>query len=267
MFKKIGIIGAGVMGEVFISRLLMVGINAKNIIATAPDLKRLRNLNKKYKIDVSQNNADAFKNADLIILAVKPQQAEVALGNLPKAKIDQVFLSIMTGVSIKKISNLVNSKKVARVMPNTPARIGSGMSVWTAAGLFKAEKSFIKRILQSLGQELEVSSEDLIDKATAVSGSGPAYVFDFASHLIVAAQELGFNEKQARQLVGQTIIGAGSLLIMSEESASDLRKKVTSKGGTTEAAFKVIDKAKLNKIYSKALKVAYKRARELRGGI
>ena len=213
------------------------------------------------------NKLSGFQNSDLIILAVKPQQAEVALGNLPKAKIDQVFLSIMTGVSIKKISNLVNSKKVARVMPNTPARIGSGMSVWTAAGLFKAEKSFIKRILQSLGQELEVSSEDLIDKATAVSGSGPAYVFDFASHLIVAAQELGFNEKQARQLVGQTIIGAGSLLIMSEESASDLRKKVTSKGGTTEAAFKVIDKAKLNKIYSKALKVAYKRARELRGGI
>lgn len=266
MFKSIGIIGAGVMGEVFIKQLVdSLGCNPAQITACCPDPKRLKELEKKYKIKTSSINSDGVVGKDLVIMAVKPQQATDVLKEIKPFIKNQTVISIMAGVSISTITKLSGTKKIVRCMPNTPAQIGYGMSVWKAGDISSEQKGNIRNILTTLGEEMEVKTENKIDVATAVSGSGPAYVFDFASHLIEAAVELGFNQSEAKKLVSQTIIGAGMLLKNSSDDASVLRKKVTSKGGTTEAAFKVIDQFKLAKIYKKALKMAYKRAVYLKG--
>lgn len=261
MFKSIGIIGAGVMGEVLIKQLIgSLDFDPAKIIACCPDAKRLKELEKKYKIKTSLKNSDGVVGKDLVIMAVKPQQARDVLKEIKLFVKNQVLLSIMAGVSMPTIIKLSGTKKIVRCMPNTPAQIGNGMTVWKAGGISFEQKENIKKILSALGEEMEVKIENKIDVVTAVSGSGPAYVFDFASHLIEAAVDLGFNQSEANKLVSQTIIGAGMLLKDSSDDASILRKKVTSKGGTTEAAFKVIDQFKLAKIYKKALKMAYKRA-------
>lgn len=261
MFERIGIIGAGVMGEVFIKQLVgSLGCEATQITACCPDQKRLKELEKKYKIKTSSINRDGVLEKDLVIMAVKPQQAQSVLKEIKPFIKNQILISIMAGVSISTITKLSGTKKIVRCMPNTPAQISFGMTVWKAGSISSEQKENIRNILTTLGEEMEVKTENKIDAATAVSGGGPAYVFDFASHLIEAAIELGFNQSEAKKLVSQTIIGAGMLLKDSPDDALVLRKKVTSKGGTTEVAFKVIDQFKLAKIYKKALKMAYKRA-------
>lgn len=261
MFKKIGIIGAGVMGEVFINQLVnKLNYDINNITACGPEPERLKELDKKYKIKVSLDNKDGMLDKDLIILSVKPQQAKEVLAGIALYVKNQVFLSIMAGVSLNTIKKILKTKQIVRCMPNTPAQIGFGMTVWIAGDLDKKYKQEIKKIISVMGEELEVDAEKYIDAATAVSGSGPAYVFDLASNLISAAINLGFNKKDAKQLVAQTIVGAGNLLKSSSDDAGVLRKKVTSKGGTTEAAFKVIDKYHIDKVYKQAIKSAFKRA-------
>src|SRR3989338_2849579 len=244
MFKKIGIVGAGVMGEVFIKQFIEnLQVDPKDITACSPIIPRLEELKNRYKIGVSENNKDGLVDKDVVLLSVKPQQAKEMLESIKPFVVNQVFVSIMAGVSIQTIEKILGTKKIVRCMPNTPA-----------------QKKIVQQLFSQLGEEMEVKIEKSIDASTAISGSGPAYVFDFASHLIESARALGFNKIQAKKLVVQTIIGAGFLFKGSQEDARVLRNKVTSKGGTTEAAFKIIDPSNLAKIYKKATKMAYKRA-------
>ncbi len=200
------------------------------------------------------------KAADFAILSVKPQNSTEALAEIKKLKLGKktILVSIMAGVSIKKISSLSGHDKIARVMPNLGLSVGSGIAGWITYGLSAEEKKKVKKFLDMIMENFEVQKEDDINKITAVSGSGPAYFFRFAETLSKAAEGLGFSPEEARRLVQKTF-HASSLLAENAEYA-ELIKRVASKGGTTEAALKVL---KFDKMTEKAVRAAYKQAKEL----
>lgn len=253
------------MGEVLVKRLIGGGlVSAGDIIVADQAPERLQYLGMTYGIRTTGSNAQAIAEAALVILAVKPQHAKDALAGLAPVIRTQLFLSIMAGVPLTALSALLGTSKIVRSMPNMPAQIGEGMTVWcVGAGVSEAEREIARAVLQLLGRELEVREETMIDAATAVSGSGPAYVFDFAAHLIAAAGELGFDAVTAKLLVVQTLKGSAQLLLGSPDDAAVLRQKVISKGGTTEAAFEILEAKEFRTAFSQALKRAYVRAKEL----
>lgn len=253
MKNKITIIGGGNIGEALISQ------SAKDVLVIDIDEARLKYLAKKYKVNTSNNIMHCLAS-EIIILAVKPQQAKTVYLNLEKQiNKNTIVISIMAGISIKSISEGLNAKKIVRAMPNTPVLVNKGMTVWFAKNLKQAEKKEVQKIFGSMGMELEVKKEDDIDKATAISGSGPAYVFYFIEAYLEACDKMGLD----RKLVRQTIVGSIELLDQSKDRAKTLRKKVTSKKGTTEAATNYLDSKKFKKIFAEAINKAYKRSLEI----
>lgn len=247
------------MGTVLIRALIKTG-STKHILVCERNVanhNKLRKINS--QIQVTDNVSDCA-DADVIFLAVKPQD----FGSV-KLKINERTLvcSIMAGISIAHICRQLKNKKVVRMMPNIAARAGEGLTAWTAA--FKvsaAEKKWIKNFLIKIGAELYVKKEEQIDKATAVIGSGPAYIFNTLSIFINAAEQLGFKPKEAYLMVRQVLRGA-SALADEDVDFAELARQVTSKGGTTEAALKIFNNSDFKKIWVKAIGAAYKRAREL----
>jgi len=246
--SKIGIIGAGVMGQIFVERLLKIKALSKSQI-----LISRRFDDKKTLIDQCQ----------ILILAVKPQDFSELTNQLLKAGIKSsvLVISIMAGIDIKTIQKALNIKTVIRAMPNLPAKIGKGVTVWKAsAQVNQKQKDQAIKILQSLGPEIEVKSEKMIDLATAVSGSGPAYVFLFQELLAQAGQRLGLPKKLAQKLAFQTFFGAVSLQRELNVEPKVLRKQVSSKGGTTAAAMEIFKKHNIAKIFKQAMQAAFKRS-------
>lgn len=260
--KKITIIGAGVMGEIFCRAL------GKDFLITVCDhkkinLHRIKRL-KGYKINTTTNSAVACQDADLIILAVKPQSF-LALAEEIKGKIDNktVVLSIMAGISVKKIKDLLGIKKIVRAMPNLGARANKSMTVWMVSPeVKKSEKTEAKKIFQKIGQELFVNKEEMINKATAVSGSGPGFLFYLLEEWQKAIVSLGFSNNEAELLLLATVDGANAV-IQRERKAGELKSQVASKGGTTEAGLKVLEGAGLDRLWQGVLRAALKRAQEL----
>lgn len=206
-----------------------------------------------------------IKEADLIILAVKPQDCLILFSKV-KGFIDdqQVVLSIMAGIPITKISEALNCQKIIRAMPNLPAQVGSGMTVYTSSeAVTRIELVMVQNILNSTGKTIYVEDENLIDASTAISGSGPAYVFFYIQSLIDTAQELGFSQSEAELLAYTTFKGTINLFNKHNYSCEEWISKVASRGGTTEAALKSYNnndvKGKLNEAY----KAAFNRAQEL----
>lgn len=263
---KIGIIGAGVMGEACMRQLINAGLAAPhNVMVSDPSATRLCVLKKQYGVATSTRNADIFECSNLVILAVKPQSVREVCASIKGQARTQLFISIMAGVPIAFLQKQLDTKKVVRCMPNTPAQIGQGMIVWYAPRTIKkTEKVLAEKIFSTLGKTLEVRTEDMIDKATAVSGSGPAYLFYLAECLVDAAYALGFDHKSAELLVRETLSGSSLLLKHSAEDPKILRERVTSKGGTTAAAFGVIESSAMRTVWKKALQAAWQRARQLR---
>ena len=261
----ITIVGGGVMGETIIASLILARLTApKNIAVVEHNPQRARHLAKLYH----SKAISSYKNlsvADVIILAVKPQDANAMCEQLrPHLKPTTLIISIMAGISLAKLTRLLRHKRIIRSMPNTPARVRCGMTVWLATKqVTSAQKSVARKIFEAFGTQMEVNKEDLINVATAVSGSGPAYVFAFVEYLISAAQHLGLTDQQAELLVKQTLKGATELLFASNEQASELRRRVTSKGGTTEAALQIFQNKKTAAIYQEALRAAYRRSQQL----
>jgi pyrroline-5-carboxylate reductase len=262
---KITILGGGNMGQA-IARALKekFEVNAAEIMVSDIDPKKLEDL-RELEIDITDKNIKAVDNANVVILAVKPQHLDELLKEIkPHLKENQILLSIAAGVKISKIKDLTDNKNIVRVMPNLPAQIGEGASVWTASpDMDIEEKDVIKDILKCFGKEFEVENEDQIDIATALSGSGPAYVFYFMECLANGAAFLGMPEGLAVNLAKQTLLGASKFADISSDTLEELRKKVTSKGGTTEAALKYLDQHDFKKILTYAVKSAYDRAKEL----
>jgi pyrroline-5-carboxylate reductase len=238
-FMKILLIGAGNMGQTFAQSFLRshivthesLLILAKN--QAQADALADRNLGKIYL-----EPAECLPLADLIILAVKPQDSSALFEKIrPFTDAQQLFLSIMAGVRIEKIADEIGAKKIVRAMPNLPAQIGLGMTVLTSSDdVTRIELAMVQNLLSTTGKTLYVAKESAIDASTAISGSGPAYVFFFMDALMQAAREMDFSDSEAEMLVAQTFTGAVDLFNKNNLSCSEWIQKVASKGGTTEAA-------------------------------
>jgi len=201
----------------------------------------------------------------VLVLAVKPQQMQAACQSLRPFVAGQLVISIAAGMRLADISRwLGGHERLVRVMPNTPALIGSGVTgLYALPGVSEAERLGAERIMHAVGSTVWVNDEAQIDAVTAISGSGPAYVFLFIEALQQAAAELGFSPKQVRQLSIETVLGAAKLAERSEEPASALRERVTSKGGTTEAALRVMTERGLKEAVIAGIKAAKERGAEL----
>jgi len=263
---KIAFIGGGNMGEAILGALLEKKL-CKPADINVSDISEPRRqyLKKQYGISVTASNKEAVAGKDVVVLAVKPQNINEVLADLKGLlKPGQLVLSIAAGVKISTISQGLGHRKVVRSMPNTPAQIGLGISGWTATPEVSGEqKALARTILGAMGKEIYFDDEEYLDMVTAVSGSGPAYFYLFAESLIDAAVGLGLNRKDAEALVSQTMLGAAHLMQKSDKTPAELRRNVTSRGGTTERAIQVFEGSDLAGIVGKAVKAACQRAKEL----
>jgi len=270
MFKDrmIAFIGPGVMAEAMINGLIKNKLaGPEGISASGPELDHNEELHKRYGIAVSFNNSAAAQNADVVVLSVKPQVLDHVLPGLKGSiKSGALVLSIVAGASIEKISNGLSHSIVVRCMPNTPAQIGEGITVWTASKDVSAEQlEMTRQVLGALGQEIFVDEENYLDMATALSGTGPAYVFLFMEAMVDAGVHLGFSRKIAEQLVAQTVRGSVDYYTGRDPNShlARLRNEVTSPGGTSAAALYYLEKAGFRTAISRAIWAAYERSQEL----
>jgi pyrroline-5-carboxylate reductase len=266
--RKLAFIGPGVMAEAMISGLLRQEVaSADNMITAGPTVIRLEHLMSHYGIGVSTDNATAATTADVIILSVKPQRLDRVLSGLCDVLQDgSLVISIVAGASIEKISNGLHHSRIVRSMPNTPAQIGEGITVWTASEeVSEEQKQITRQILGALGQEIFVEDESYLDMATALSGTGPAYVFLFMEAMVDAGVHMGFPRRIAEQLVSATVRGSVDYYQKHEEHIhlARLRNQVTSPGGTSAEALYYLEKAGFRTAISRAIWAAYERSREL----
>ncbi len=259
--QRIGIIGYGVMGEAIARSLVAAGFEV-----SAHDVDPERRVQAKVAgLTPCETLEDLIRSTTILLLAVKPQQAHI-LGPEIKGKVsDHLLISIMAGVSMDGLASMFDAHRIVRTMPNTPAQIGKGLTAWIASSSVTAEdKTVVTQVLQAFGQSLEVSDENLMNAATAISGSGPAYLFLLAEALEASAVGLGFTPEQARTLVSETLVGSALLYANDPQIApSELRNRVTSPGGTTQAAIASIDSVQYIELWKKATLAAFERAKEL----
>ena len=263
--KKIAFIGPGVMAEAMIAGLLHQKLaKPENIMAAGPREERGAELQKKYGIKTTVDNTSAVSHADVVVLSVKPQRLSEVMKGLKGIRSDALVLSIIAGANIRKISTGLKHKAVVRSMPNTPGQIGEGITVWTCSKEVTEEQQEMARtILGALGAEVFVEDESYLDMATALSGSGPAYVFLFTEALIDAGVHMGFPRRISEQLVLQTIKGSASFYEAAGRHPATLRNQVTSPGGTSAEALYYLEKAGFRTAISRAVWAAYQRSLEL----
>ncbi len=258
----IGFIGSGNMAEALIK-----GIISANIFISDIRPQRLKQLAKKYKVKPVKNNPELVSKADSVVLSIKPQSMADALKSIKNAiRGKKLVISIAAGVKTSRIASVLGNVAIVRAMPNTPALIGEGASALFANAKAKPMLKKAKAVFAAVGKVVVVGNEGLIDAVTAVSGSGPAYYFLLMEEMIKAAGKLGLANDIAKDLVLQTAKGAGMLAIEADEngeSPSQLRQKVTSPGGTTEAALKILAKGKFGTLVASAIKKARDRSRQL----
>lgn len=252
--RKIAVIGAGNMGKAIIK-----GIKGRYKI-TASDVNK--NKLKGLGVSTTTDNSTAVKNADIIILAIKPQNMNFVLNEIKNiVNPKQLIISIAAGISTGRIENKLGRIPVIRVMPNMPLLVGMGISA-LCKGRY-AKSVHLKDAGKIFSSIVYIKKEALMDAVTAISGSGPAYVYLFIESLIKSAMDLGINKNTAAALVLQTLKGSVALLEKSKKSPEELRRQVTSPGGTTEAALKVFEKREFDKLINEAIGAAYTRSREL----
>ncbi len=268
--QKYALIGPGVMAEAIIAGLLRQEITTpENILAAGPRQKRVDELHQRYGIQAYTDNCQAASQADVVILSIKPQRMSKVLaglaGQIPE---NALVLSIIAGATIQVISEGLRHPAVVRSMPNTPAQIGEGIAVWTASQAVSPEQlNLARKILGALGQEVFMEEEYYLDMATALSGTGPAYVFLFMEALVDAGVHMGFPRRIAEQLVTQTILGSISYYQKQTIHPAQLRNQVTSPGGTTAQALYYLEKAGFRTAISRAIWAAYERSQELGQGL
>ncbi len=263
---KILIIGGGNMGLTYAQSFLRSHIcTPENMMILEKSEEKAAQLAQKNIGTVYGHAEECLDGADLIILAVKPQDAPTLFSSLkPLVDPQQVFLSIMAGVKIQSIQEGLEVSKIARAMPNLPAQIGRGMTVFTSSDqITRIELVMVQNLLSTTGKAIYAESEDAIDAATAISGSGPAYVWYFMNALMQSAQDMGFNYSESELLVSQTILGAMELYAASDFSCEEWIQKVASRGGTTEAALAAFEQNKLFGSIIGGAQAALERAVEL----
>jgi pyrroline-5-carboxylate reductase len=262
--SQVGVIGGGVMGEALIAALIKFGVKASSICVSEKRKERAQELVAGYGIcacDLATNVSDS----DVLLLVVKPQDMADVLNEIKGSiKVDTLVITFAAGKSTSFISShLGTNNPVIRVMPNTPSLVGVGMSgISRGSGVNDSQAAFVSAFLGATGKVVEVA-EDLQDAITATSGSGPAYFFAFAEHMIQGAIALGLSQEVATTLTAQTMLGAATLLDQSGKSASTLRENVTSPNGTTAAALASLSDSDFPGIVAKAMKAARDRSQEL----
>ncbi len=265
---KLALIGGGTMGEAMIAGVL------KKELATADDISvceiiagRRDHLAQTYGVSVADEATVAARQADIVVLAVKPQEFATASKDISgRLTAGQTVMSIMAGVAISAIQESLKSDTVIRAIPNTPAQIGEGMTIWTAtAAVSGAARETAAAVLSALGQEIYVADEKYIDMATAISSSGPAYIFLVIEAMIDAAVHIGLRRDMAAAMVLQTVIGSARYAHATGKHPAELRNQVTSPGGTTTEGLLVLEEAGLRAAFIDAVQAAYEKARSLGG--
>lgn len=256
-------IGAGAMGEAMIGGLLRHKLVEPDAI-TAADRhpERLNEVRDLFHVHTTRDNRIAARNARVVVLSVKPQVLTAVYADLKGAlRPSTLVVSIVAGARIASIAAGLGHKAIVRTMPNTPAQVGEGMTVWTATdAVSDTQRDQAGAILSALGKQLYVQDEGFLDKATAVSGSGPAYVFLLMEALIDAAVHLGWSRADARELVIQTVRGAAIFAERSPVHPAEMRNMVTSPGGTSADAIYQLEKGGFRTVLSKAVLAAYQRS-------
>ena len=263
---KIGVIGAGNMGQALIRGLVETSVYPQNISVYDIDKKKIDAVRKDARIKISKTARQCVSLSDVVLLAVKPQSVREAVEEIKSVVESQTLvISLAAGVTIATLESYFQKPVcVIRVMPNMPALSGAGMSAFSLGRHASAKhRKIAEAILSSFGQVVAVP-EKTLDLVTAVSGSGPAYFFLLAEKMIEAAYELGMKVDIAKKLVYQTAFGSGKVMAESGEDPEDLIARVASKGGTTEAALKMFQKHGFGKIVHDGVKAAYRRSKELR---
>jgi pyrroline-5-carboxylate reductase len=258
---KIAFLGGGNMAGALLGGLLAKGYDRRSLSVIEVSAAARERLAAQHGVRASATPDAATMEADVLVLAVKPQDMKSALNSLEGQAKGKLVISIAAGVRIDALSRwLAGHRKLVRCMPNTPALIGAGIAALYAVPEVNAdERKKAATVLGAVGEVVWVEDERLLDPVTAVSGSGPAYVFWFIEQLAASGIKLGLSEEVSRKLALHTVLGAAKLAAQSESSPAELRKQVTSKGGTTEAALKVFEQEKLAERMMKALEAASRR--------
>ena len=273
---RLAFIGCGAMAEAMIAGLLRKKlIAAGNIVGSHPRQARREELHVKYGIEMFEHNreaalaaapsAEVSPSASIVILAVKPQRLSRVINELKGAiHSDQVVVSIVAGPKMQTIIDELLHAAVVRAMPNTPAQIGEGVTAWTASpAVSEKQQTYVRALLEALGKTVHVENERQIDMATALSATGPTYIFLVMEALIDAGVHMGFSRHVAEQLVHQTMLGAVLFARESHKHPAELRNMVTSPGGTSAEAIYQMEKGSLRTVLSKAVWAAFQRAESL----
>lgn len=262
---KIGFIGGGNMAGALISGLIKQLDSAKQLHVVDLNQDNLQNLESRFGVSTATEMDAKLRELDIIVLAVKPQQMRTVAASLAPHLSTQLLLSVAAGIRAADLSRWLDGhQKIVRAMPNTPAMISLGMSgLYAMDAVTASERELAQAIMQAVGDTMWVQDEAMIDAVTAVSGSGPAYVFYFIEAMQEAAMQLGFDAAQARQLSLATFNGAAQLANQSDEAVDILRQRVTSKGGTTYAALCSMDDSAVKPAIHRAIQAAAQRGKEL----
>lgn len=264
--NRIAFIGCGVMGEAIIKGILDKGLTTpERIIASDPWEPRRLHMESAYGIQMTVNNREAADDAGIVVLSIKPQTlAKVTADLHSEIGPEALVLSIIAGVRISTLRSALFHDRIVRAMPNTPAQIGLGMTVWTPTEAVRpGQIAQTEAILGALGEQLQVDEEGYLDMATGLSGSGPGFVLLLVEAMIDAGVHMGFPRRDAEAMVLQTIGGSIELMRQTGLHSAELKNRVTSPGGTTAAGLYELEKAATRAILSRAIFAAYRRSQEL----
>ena len=263
---RIAIVGSGVMAEAIIAGLLRDEIvEPGQLVASHPRVERRDELGERYGVSSTASNEEAAAGADIVVLTIKPQMlTRVGRPLVPTLRDEQLVLSVIAGATSTALAATLGHRAIVRSMPNTPARLGRGMTVWFATPeTSERQREQARALLRALGRELEVDDELMVAMATAVSGTGPTYVFLVMEALIDAAVHLGFPRHIAHDMVVETLEGSTFFAKESGMHPAELRNMVTSPGGTSAAALHELESGRLRTVLSEAVWAAYRRTLEL----
>jgi pyrroline-5-carboxylate reductase len=262
---KIAFLGGGNMASALIGGLIAKGHDASRISVIEMSPAAREKLGARYPVRISTAPDDAMKGADTLVLAVKPQDMKRALASLGSEVRSALVISVAAGITLDTLSRwLGGHRRIVRCMPNTPGLIGAGITgLFASPEAGAADRQKAEGILRAVGEVVWVAEERLLDPVTAVSASGPAYVFWFIEQLAASAVKLGIPPDDAMKLAKHTVLGAAKLAIESSDSPETLRRNVTSKGGTTEAALNVFEQEKLAERFIRAVEAASRRGEEM----
>ncbi len=265
---KVGFIGGGKMAEALIGALLVNGVSSPEELAVGEPLaSRRQTLAEKQRVQATADNRQAAAGAEIVVFAVKPNQFSGVASELAgQLRPEQTVVSIMAGIRLQSLRDGLRHQRVVRVMPNPPAQIGEGMSVWTASREVDEEaRQKVRRLLQAAGKELYVDEERFIDMATAVSGSGAGFVFLLIEAFIDGAVHIGVPRDMARELVIQTFAGSAALVERSDKTPAELKAMTTTPGGTTAEGLLVLEEAGIRAAITEALIATFEKSKTLGG--